>query len=472
MKDGKAQVLPEIAEPTRVLFKPHSWLTKIEFIKRLIVENNVLIALMGEQGGGKTTFANILHLELGSKIRSFVVTAGPLFEETVFLKQLAVLFNVDGTPSISKIVAKSNELQSHVLLIIDDAHYLSATFIEEILKEIQQQGSKAYFHSCLASNFSLKTTLNGLAQHRFKDMIHSVELGPLTESETKAYLVQRLLPLKGAEKVITDERLKLFYQLTEGHLVDINRQMVKFFSNNTPKASPNNRLFRGVGIAASVALAVIGAAYILQSKDVPTVEMHVAIQAPETQINLPLEEKELVLSSEIPAYVVAAMQQHILATPLRRSELALMDEEDAAAAQNESMPIIDKVVVAPKTVQQQPAKPQSNPIGKSTSIVAKKSSKGIKKAAIIKPIVEQSRYTIQLLASHNKGELERFVQVHHMHGKIRLHRILRQGTVWYVLTLGEYAQRQQAKAAVNHLPKDIVQFKPWVRSTADLKGAG
>ncbi len=463
----EVQVLPEKAEANRVIFKPEAWLATVDFVKRLVLENNVMMAILGEQGNGKTTFAHLLNTELSPHIKPYIIPANPLFNRVFFLQQLQELLGVEGEPSISNFIAHCKVQESHTLIIIDDAQHLSAVFVEEVLGEMQQLGDTSYFHVCLVSDFSLVPVLNKLAQHDYQDRIHSIELGALTESETKTYLLQHVMPRQNVEKRVTDLRVKQFYQLTAGHLVDINRQMARFF--NAKAAAPkSNKLFGPLNIAASVALIAV-AAYIWgpeYSRSIPMAILEQPIPSPSEmdENDMLLSQIEPVLYSVIPSFETEAVRQAILATPLRKNELVAFNEEDEVVDESEA--VLDKVIVAPKVIahEEKPLVPAAP--------VAPAAPKLVKKNPIIRPIVEQGRYTIQLLASKNKKQLERFANVHHLKGKVQLRRSQRQGVAWYVLTLGEYQERQHAKQAVSNLPKDIVQFKPWVRAISDLKIAG
>ncbi len=466
MSVGTLRVVPEKVIINKVILKPVSWLAKSELIKHLVLNNNVLISLLGEKNSGKTTFANLLKTDLSPQIKSRVIAANAVFNQEDFLQQLGVLLNIGGEPSLSNIVAQMNEQQSHQLLIIDDAHYLSEAFIEDILNALQQQGDSGYFHVCLVSGFSLVPTLNKLAETQYTDMIHSIELGTLSEGETKAYVVQNVLPQLNA--MITDDRIKQFYQLTEGRMAGINRQMADFFSSEVVRPSRHGILFRQVSIAAGVFIAATGLSYLVLSQ---------GFQSPPAQLvslESPLQDKpevslDPVLSSDIPAYHASATRQEVQPTPLRRIELAALDDEDSRL--NESLVVVDKVVVAPKVLSPQ-SEQKPAPTKKSTAAAARGATKQTIKKAFLKPVVEQSHYTIQLLASQNWTKLKSFAQAHHFDGKARVRRMIRQGSVWYVLTLGEYPQRQLAVQAIHHLPKDVIQFKPWVRTLADLKASG
>ena len=466
MRDAALIDLKVLAPTAEEVFKPASWMKKIDFVKRIILDNNVMISLLGEQNSGKTTFANVLKESLPPQINSYMISATPSFEPVVFLKQLDSLLGSKGEPTLSNFVAHSLEQKSHTLLIIDDAHHLSPEFIEGILREIQKQGVSAYFHVFMISNFSLIAVLNKFAQETYKDMIHSIEVGPLTEIETKSYLVRHLFLLKGLENLITDERVKQFYKLTEGHLLEINRQMTPFLSDKTKKTAGNDMLFRRLSVAAGVLLATTGTAYLWNTQSnfsAPT--QLLSQQTPPLQeiVNgIAVSQAESNLTSDIPSYDVASIRHKILATPLHAGELAGNDKDEV---HGESLVIMDKVIVAPRVLEK-----HAPLIKKSLKVAIHAALKPKITSVKLKPLIDQTYFTIQLLASHKKDELERFIERHHIQGKAKVHSTKRQGTVWYVLTVGEYAKRETAKQAVTHLPKDIAQFKPWVRPLADLKG--
>jgi len=462
------QVQSEKVQEVKSICKPNSWLATIDFIKRLALENNVMTAILGEQGNGKTTFTRLMQEELAPHMKTIVITAGPSFNRAFFLQRIKEIVGVEGDASLANFITQSNANKSQVLLIIDDAQFLSAVFVEELLGELQRQGDTGCFHVCLASDFSLVPILNKLAQNTYKEAIHSIELGVLSESETKAYLLQRLMPRKQLEKKVTDGRVKQFYQLTAGHLVDINRQMVGFFGSKSV-SSKRAKLFYPVIMASFILL--FAATYTWQSHTLRTapIELFNQITQAEVEESNRLDSQiESVLYSVVPAYEIGAIRQMVVATPIRIADLIAMNDEDAPL--ESSIALLDKVIVAPKiihravkqTMQEQPESLEPAKAGPTAE----------KKNAAIHPVVEQSRYTIQLLASHNKQELQRFVNAHHLSGKVQVRRSLRQGIDWYVLTLGEYAERQHALKAVNKLPKDIARSMPWVRAIADLKEAG
>ena len=96
------------------------------------------------------------------------------------------------TPTYS-IVAQINERKAHVLLIIDDAQHMPEDFISDVIIAIKNQEDFGFFHLCLVSDYSVVATLNNLSADQFNNLVHTIELGSLSESETRTYVLQRAM---------------------------------------------------------------------------------------------------------------------------------------------------------------------------------------------------------------------------------------------------------------------------------------
>lgn len=439
-------------EHTKTTFMPASWLKKIEFIKRLISDNNLLIALLGEEGSGKTTFFN--HMCAGlPEFLSFRLTAKPLFDESQLETQFCRLLKGAEGSTLGMVIAQYSAEKKHVLVIIDDAHFLTIKFIETLLQAIKQQGDGVYFHVCLAADFSLVKTLNYLAEDKYRDLIHSVELGPLTEAETRKYVEDYFLNHPHMVQEITLEQHKAFYQLTEGHLLRINHKLPTHFTITSPdivvkEAKP---IFNQV--AMMTGMLVLGLALIFTWQKKPSTKIEEKRFKPTSSIVL-REELPKSIASYIPAYYDLSLRQAVVATPLHQNEISRIDEEKASFILPHA--VVDKVIVAPKNIAK----------------LAKKLSKAPPIVKVEQAITKQARYTIQLLASHRKDELKRFATTHHLQGNVQFRHTERYGKDWYLLTLGEFGSQDHAKSALDKLPKDIAHYKPWVRLIKDINHQG
>ncbi len=448
----------------KVVLKPASWLLNFEAIKALVFKNNVLFSLSGKEDSGKSTFAGLLIEALAPTIQTTFITTSPLFNRSSFLQQLGGLLQSSGEPSIEHFIEQSTENGKHTLVVIDDAHYLTMDFIEDILKALQKEGAQCFFHVCLVSSLALLPGLHQLAQQAYQDMVHTIDLGALNESETKTYVIQNMLPLPNAENIITDERVKEFYTLTEGRIVEINQRMAGFFSYHSSQHQPKTRSFRYVTMSLGIFLVATGMVYLWMSQGL----MSPPAQFAQAEALMEAEEQppaEIALNSVIPTYDLAATRQTLEVTSLQ--PLHLQAEEDDEIAPHETKALVDKVIVTPKTIQPKSQMKEANPnqLAKVNSV--KKMPKAEKK--IIEAAVKQTRYTVQLMAGHNQNVLKRFAALHHLTGKTKIRRMKNNGGIWYVLTFGEYPNSITAKKAAEHLPKEIAQYKPWVRTITDSK---
>lgn len=76
------------------------------------------------------------------------------------------------------------------------------------------------------------------------------------------------------------------------------------------------------------------------------------------------------------------------------------------------------------------------------------------------------------MASPNQAKLKKFVATQKINKLVKIRLTKRDGIEWYVLTIGEYKQREQAKAYIQNLPASLSQFNPWVRPLAQLSALG
>ena len=476
---------------TKQIFKPSSWLTKIDYINHLVLFNNVMIAILGEQGAGKTTFIDLLQSRLDSNIRSHVMRAIAPFSQDDLLAQLDAVFHLraDTKLSLASLVNQINERKSHILMIIDDAQHLPDSFLQEVLHELKSQGDHGYFHLCLVSDFSLVTSLNQFETSQ----IHSLELGVLTKSETKTYLLNSLPASAKLEKAMTDKRLEQFYQLTGGNIARINNQMRNYFCAKAASPTEKRKSFiKGISILAFTGAVLMASSYIWQNQFLPSSAREFIEQdliQPVAEIMQPLPslvpvittpEKIPVLVSElpdineqlarqpskIPSWVEAAVRQQVQPSPKRIVDVVLEDEND------DSLVVRDRVVVIPKTLNVQPAAPIKKLTTSSPVIPTKVGQAQLAQAKVATNNATKQQFTIQLMASRSRVDIMSFVKTHPIKLGTKIRLTKRDGLDWYVLTLGEFGQVQDAQNAMKNLPMDLAKFKPWIRPVAQLKAFG
>lgn len=487
MKDGQLQIDLENANQVRTLFKPSSWLTKIDFINHLVLFNNVLITVLAEKGAGKTSFSSLLLNSLDQQIKPVFMTIEPPCDKAAIIGDIAAQLhlNTDADTQVASLVTQINERKAHILLIIDDAQNVSEELIKEFMLAIRSQHDLGFFHLCLVSDYSLVATLNNLAANQFSDLIHSLELDSLTESETRTYVLQRAMTSRLINKPLTDAQFKQFYHLTKGSISKINAQLESFIfkCSNQKQSSKVINLIKGAGIAACAA--ILGGLSFLYLNDLsspipvkasPLIEPVAVSDIP--SIEKAMKESFLVAQEEqLPSYVPNLHDSSYI--ELAQHELPkeqILSGEDTKLCS--STALVNDVVVIPAISSQLAANEAIAQLNKAQVIKQPleqaqiHSAKAKPKQAVVARVARSSGFTIQLLASHNKGDIHRLKRSNKFYAQAKIKYFSNQKGSWYVLTLGSFNNRAQAQAQINKLPAFIAKSKPWVRALNGLSDKG
>ena len=77
-----------------------------------------------------------------------------------------------------------------------------------------------------------------------------------------------------------------------------------------------------------------------------------------------------------------------------------------------------------------------------------------------------NEYTIQLTGAGKESEITAYINQFNLQGRATYYRTSYQGRDWYVLIYGQYKTVDAAKAAIQQLPDDLKNLKPWVKPLA------
>lgn len=507
MKDETTQNDVKAAVQPRILFKPTSWLAKIDFINHLILFNNVLITVLSEKEGGKTSFNTLLQNNLDQQIKSVAMTLTPPCQPEEFITQIAteLHLNYDQYTDIGSLVNQINERKAHVLLIIDNAQNLPEDLVKQMMLALKNQENFGFFHVCLVSDYSIVATLNHLAIDQFNNLVHTIELGPLNESETRTYVLQRAMNARLINRPLTDLQFKQFYQLTKGNLAKINSSLEAFiYQCGNPKKKNQFNTFRKAAVAASVLVAITASYLVIDFKSEPT-QLPQPIKEPVSVTATVGKKLNTLFSgytnkadskpmlSEIPFWLDSAKHQFVeFALPTKQNlDLDLYAEETEEEDLN-TVAVLDKVVIIPRLQPKRdvPAhnlvadKPAINAntvvaIAKAAKPVAHKIAAQQKMAKTNSPVKagkpvksKAGSYTIQLAASHKAADVHRFKKNNPLLAKAKVRHFTNEKGDWYILTLGEFSSRGEAQGSVNKLPKALAKLSPWVRAVSGLDSVG
>lgn len=483
MIDGKVQPDVGAVNQPRTLFKPGSWLAKIDFINHLVLFNNVLITVLSEKEGGKTSFSTLVQTNLDQQIKPVFMTAKPPFDEQSIISNIATQLHLNVNPdtNIASIAAQINERKAHVLLVIDDSQNLPESLIKDVLCVIKNQESFGFFHLCLVSDYSLVATLNNLAVGQFDNLIHTIELGPLNESETRTYVLQRAMTASLIHRPLTDAQFKQFYQFTNGNLAKINNSLESFI-NKCATQKPSNKLskFKRTSMAVSLVVAA-GVSYfyfsgkynenrspeIAQLTTTPPIESIVTSLPPLVQKVQP--------ESFIASWQDSSTRQLVhYALPKKQ----ILDDLDDDEEKINTVAIVDKVVVIPSVKARKILIDTQLPVAQTAAVLESKlvKIKGFTANRVAqKTEIKKSTtnlYTIQLAASHKISDIHRFKAGNKLFANAKIRHFKNAKGDWYILTLGEYDSRSVAQSSTSKLPPEIAKLKPWIRSVSGLSSVG
>lgn len=503
MIDGNNQPDTLVLNKPTLLFKPGSWLAKIDFINHLILFNNVLITVLSEKEGGKTSFGQLLRSNLDQQIKSVTTTVEAPYNRAQMISLIAteLHLNYDMETNLHSLVAQINERKAHVVLSIDNAQNLSEAFIKELLVAIKNQGDFGFFHACLISDYSVIASLNQLTAEHFNNLVHTIEIGPLNESETKTYTNQRALSSPLFDKPLSDASLKKFYELTKGNLAKINSSLDEFMVKSS-KIKPRKKfvMLKNASMAISAAL-VAGMSYVYFN------DVYRTAPAPQSlainTINIP--------TVNIPTVVEpAAKELYSEALAQRESHIAPWQElstvqymhyglpkkqflDDSDDDQVTTVALVDKVVVIPTFKRQEitaaaelaASEHLAKPVIKSSMLVPvvitkrqeqmpkdKVATAKVKPKTATASKVIAKNYTIQLLASHNIEDINRFKNSNKLFAQAKVKRFNNDKGNWYILTLGEFTNRKDAQTKLNSLSGAVAKLSPWIRNTSGLSNIG
>lgn len=466
------QDVPDVAA-RNTLFSPGSWQAKIDVISHLVLFNNLLITVLAEKEGGKSSFIRLLQDKLDPQIRACAISVAPhcnpyTLIETI-AEKLSVKRNNAEQMNLEEVVDQINETKKPVLLLIDNAQYLPVILVKEMLDAIKNQHENAFFHVCLISDYSVVAIYNQLTRET-ANSIHTLELGVLNELELKTYVTQKLAGDKHAIKWLTESQLNQLYKMTGGCLSKINVWLhtIRMESASVSARKNQNALPRSIALAmlGVFLLSSLSAGIFFRADITEYLQRVSGKKVEEVAMDTPLK-------SEIPWFREQALHQ-LVYEGLPKKEMVSSLDDDEENAINLQEAVVDQVMVIPKIKFNEADFQRSQEEG--SSIVSElhdslAEQEQIMESTIAK-IPESSEYTIQLIASHALSDIERFAREYKLQGKSTVRQVIRDEDSWYILTVGEYDDAEQAQDALQKLSGELLKYKPWVRLTSNLKMVG
>lgn len=176
------------------------WEHHLDLLQHLIHTENVMLAVLGPKGSGKTTLLQQLVNQLGDSMFIHRAISRPNLDLNQLVKLIHDGFKLPVVESdlveekLDSLIADIQYQERICVLAVDNAQDLPEETLQGLLYLIRQQSkTQMRFHVVLFGDHELQMKLAKIAKQDMSgDIIHSLELEPLTLEETKQYLNHRL----------------------------------------------------------------------------------------------------------------------------------------------------------------------------------------------------------------------------------------------------------------------------------------
>jgi general secretion pathway protein A len=224
----------------------------LAMLKYGVLDSKGFLLLTGDVGTGKTTLINALLGDLDSSI-VVATMVDPNLEKLEFSNFLARAFGIEETftTKVDFLKAFSGFLNDayangkRVLLIIDEAHRLSAELLEEIrlLSNIEKENRKL-INIFFVGQDEFKNTLMKQECRALRQRIATIhQIHPLTKDETGAYIRHRLKIAGTQERIFRRKAIRKIHAFAHGYprLINIicDHALLTGYSRDTRTIGPS-----------------------------------------------------------------------------------------------------------------------------------------------------------------------------------------------------------------------------------------
>lgn len=439
---------------------------RLELIQHLLQYSDQLLLILGEHGSGKTTLIAQLLAKVSDPWRIYHIEANPMLDLQLLLRRIA---SACGLPAEAQgrdgFEPYLEFLETHLdacegsgvipVLLVDDAHELplEALMFLFSLAKTDREGTR--FHIGLFCEPEITARLEILALSPMKqDIMHVLDIPRFTEEQTRDYLSQRLINSGVSEDITFSEAaVRSIHEASGGLPGRINmlarQALIEDEGVLEERVLEEKKRWQFIAAAALLAIftLVLVVASLIEDETAPTLPAPAALPAPpHNSIEAPAGE----MLAEIPLPPKSSGRQ--------ASEKGL---GTGASLQSSGSPS-PKPKAPDNRSAQAVSKPPAEKPGRSKAAADSKAeapSEG----------QPSQGYMLQLLGTHTKETVNRFLAQHKLQGRASLYTTSRNGKPWYVVVYGPFPSRSKAMASIASLPPAVQALKPWPRAINGLK---
>ena len=211
---------------SRFFFASQKHTEALDSLVYAINQRKGFVVITGEIGSGKTTVCRTLLSRLDRHTQVALITNTHLNSKDLLMMVMEDLGIEFSGGSKSSLLSQLNaylidqiKQDNNVVLIIDEAQNLKPNVLEEIrmLSNLETETEKLIQIILLGQpELKEKLALSRLEQLRQRVAVY-FHLSPLTETETKEYVLHRLKIASGSDhQYMTEEALQLVYEFSKG----------------------------------------------------------------------------------------------------------------------------------------------------------------------------------------------------------------------------------------------------------------
>jgi DamX protein len=465
--------------------------------------SQLLLVVTGPQGSGKTLLRQALVASTNKQsVQSVVVSARGAGDAAGVLRQVAQALNV-AQAEVGAILDQIVQLAltgQEVYLLVDDAEQLDESALEALLA-LAAGAPEGRPHVFLFGESSLIADLEqlNLEQERF----HVIELAPYTEEETREYLAQRLEGAGRGIELFTADQISEIHESSDGWPGNINQVArdalieVMIASRSAVKRPSMgfNMPKKHVLAISAVVVVAIAAAWLMPGRSkAPTTgapaneQAQLPLGQDAAQPNGGAPEVEFAGNTQPMPLPLVGQSQPVMRSPLAEAAGGITEGDDGAP------PPIDDTSDTPPTVTTSappagvpagpapaptpaPA-PAPAPAAKPAPAPAQVATAKPAPAPATKPATQAAggnwyagqapgSYVVQILGTSSEASAQKFVK--EQGGEYRYFKKMLNGKPLYVITYGNFANRDAAVSAIKALPAKVQAGKPWPRTVASVQ---
>jgi DamX protein len=504
---------PFSPEPDPLFYFPVvSFEQRLALLKRLVQGKDVLVLVIGEPGGGKTTL-----------LKRYLNTTDKMWAPGRLQTSPASDLQADSQAPTSHPAYVLLDSEDPVV-IVDDAHTLSAENLVFLLRDAIVPGSAQIIKRLiLFGEAGLYNEMTSLTESFIGNTsVNKIYLPSLTTKETAAYLQHRL-QVAGytGEKLFDSSTVKEIHQVSGGLPGPMNeiadQKLKKNYANKKkrrgnsghPKARSKG-IFGWVGAGLVVILLVALALFMYrQTRVAGTQDSKVAKKIYRADLAQKPQPSEKIFRGKIPSVkrsITSTIQptttsivnkkiepQQQTGEQPKKIEPPQQAQEQVVSAQSEKLEPVPKADLQTASVQPEekiepqekmeqpqkdvPKQPIVSPaVAEKTTetvieVVAEKSEKeGIHREDWLLS-KNSEHYTIQIMGVSNEDSLLNFIKTDQLLDPNRLayYKAAYKRKNWYPLLYGVYATKKEARVAANELPDRFRKASPWIRKIESVQ---